>query len=393
MVAQKSCENRFEFEASGRPRVAVCIDTRDGPGRERVFGVYEFATQRGWHLFLVRQDEEQAVERVAEMKVHGAILYDRSAFFHGRLRERGVFCVETSSRNLELDDAAIYPNDCAVAEAAARHLLGLKLEHFAYCGLPSRSGPSTARDEGFAACLRTHGFSSSSFHYDGGDSETSLAALAGWLQSLKKPCGLFAFDDRMAERIYTVCRWAGLSVPEDIALVGVGDDELICELMAPGLSSVRIPTRVIGMRAAEVVEAHLLGRPFEKRQELPPAELVVRASSERQLKDDAGVSAAIGLIKARAHRPFGTDQLVEAVGIPRRTLERRFLASTGKTVHEYLMDYRLHLAKRMLRRSRGPLNEVAQRCGYSAISAFTRMFVEREGVHPEDYRRSFGLFG
>lgn len=393
MVAQTACDKRFEFGMSDRPRVAVCIDTRDGPARERVFGVYEFATQRDWNLFLVRQDEEAAVQRVVEMKVHGAILYDRSEFFHRRLREEGVYCVETSARNLALDDAAVYVDDCAVAESAARHLLGLRLEHFAYCGLPSRFGPSSGRDVGFAGFLKKQGFVPSAFHYDGGDSDTSLALLARWLQTLPKPCGLFAFDDRMAERIFTVCRWAGLSVPGDIALVGVGDDELICELMTPGLSSVRIPTRTIGRRAAEIIEARLQGKPFETRQELPPAELVVRASSERQLREDAGVAAAIALIKAKAHRPFGTAQLVEAVGIPRRTLERRFLASTGKTVHEYLVDYRLHLAKRMLRRSQGPINEVAQRCGYSALSAFTRMFMEREGCHPDYYRRSFGLLG
>jgi LacI family transcriptional regulator len=385
-------KEEIELGASRRPRVAVCIDTCDGPGRERLVEVYEFATCRDWNLLLVRHDDEDAIERIVEMRVDGAILYDRSERFHRRLRENGVFCVETSSRNLELDDAAIYVDDFAVGEAAAQHLAGLKLEHFAYCGLSSRPVPSSGRGFGYYSYLEKCGFAVESFIDDEGAGESSLPSLGRWLRKLPKPSGVLAFDDRMAERLLAACRWAGLRIPEDIALVGVGNDELICELMDPGLSSVRIPIREIGRLAAEAVEAHWQGKEVEPRQTLRPAELIVRASSERQLKDDPGVAAAVKLIRSRAHRPFGTDQIVEAIGIPRRTLERRFLASTGKTVHEFIIEFRLRLAKRLLRRTREPLGEVARQCGYAAPSAFIRMFAEREGCRPDAYRRNAGAF-
>lgn len=393
MVAETNRSKSLELTLPARPRVAVCVDTRDTPGRGRVLGIYDFAVRHNWDLLLVRPDEESADERVIEMKAHGAILYDRPRQVHETLRRLGVFCVETSARNLDLDDAAVFADDRAIAESAAHHLLGLKLEHFAYCGLLSRWEPSSRREQGYSSLLARHGFKPFTFHYDGGDSETSLATLARWLHELPKPCGLFAFDDRVAERITAICRWAGMAIPEAIALVGVGDDELICELTVPRLSSIRIPAQKIGRRAAEILAAHLEGRPFPLRQELPPTEIVVRASSERQFRSDPEIARAIEFLKARASRPFGTDQLAEAAGIPRRTLERRFLASTGKTIHEYLIDYRLHLAKQMLRRSSVPLNEVARQCGYSAPSAFTRIFVDRENQHPGDYRRGCGIPG
>lgn len=373
---------------SGRPRVAVCVDTRDGPGRERVAGIYEYAVQRNWNLFLVRTDDEEAIARICEMHVIGAILYDRCAHFHQCLRAHGIFCVEASARNLDLDHAAIYVDDWAIGEMAALHLLGLKLEHFAYCGLPSRQVPSSGRNDGFSTCLRRHGFATSSFLVDVGESENSPMVLGRWLRDIPKPCGILAFDDRMAEHILTACHWGGISVPREVALVGVGDDELTCELMNPALSSVRLPTRAIGMLAAGVIDAHLQGLPVPTRQPQRPLEVVTRASSERLLRSDGAVSAAIKLIRSNAHSPYGTDQLVEALGVPRRTLERRFLACTGRTVHAYISDYRLYLAKRMLRRSFSPISEVARRSGYSALSAFTRMFIEREGCHPEEYRRN-----
>lgn len=375
-----------------QPRVAVCIDTREGTGRERLLGVYEFATQRGWDLLLVRQDDDRDADRIVELRMNGAILYDRSERFHRRLRDKGIYCVEASSRNLDCSDAAVYVDDFAVGEAAAQHLVGLRLEHFAYCGLTSRAEPSSGRGFGFYSHLTACGFKVEALFNDEGFWESSLPSLGGRLRSLPTPAGVFAFDDRTAERLLAACRLEGLRVPDDIALVGAGNDELVCELIKPGLSSVRVPTREIGRLAAEMLEDRWSGRAAGARRMLRPTEVVVRASSERLFTDDPGVAEAIKLIRARAHRPFGTDQIVEALGIPRRTLERRFFAGTGKTVHEFIIDFRLRTAKRLLRRGREPLGEVARQCGYTALSAFARMFREREGRHPDDYRRNAGTF-
>lgn len=374
--------------SSDRLRVAVCIDTRDGPGRERLLGVYEYAMQRNWDLFLVRHEDAHAVSQVVGLAVDGAILYDRERRFHRELRRRGVYCVETSARNLEHDDAAVFVDDQAVGLVAAQHLAGLGLERFVYCSPHSGKHAQLAR-RGTSFCdhLRGLGHTAELFTEFSVDGDTPLEPLCRWLRKLQTPAGLFAFDDKVGERLLAACRLCGLRVPEDIAVVGVGNDELICELVSPKLSSVVIPTREIGRRAAAAIDARAEGRRQEPLVSLPTTEVIVRASSERLLTGDPEIAAAIELIRARAHRPFGTDQLVEALRIPRRTLERRFRAGTGKTVHDFIIDTRLSLAKRLLRRTHGNVSEVSRQCGYAALSAFTRMFVERTGMHPEDYRR------
>ncbi|PTX91383.1 substrate-binding domain-containing protein [Opitutus sp. ER46] len=378
---------RVQKPRPGRLRVAVCIDTRDGPGRERLLGVYEYAVQRNWNLLLVRQDDAAGIERVIEMKVDGAILFDRSRHFHRQLRKHGVFCVETSARNLELDDAAVFVDDAAVGTVAAQHLESLGLEHFAYCGPDATHPPSVRRAASFAARLREKRFTVDTFAGVSATGDSQLSELSAWLRGLPKPTGILAFDDKIAERILAACRWAGLAVPEEIALVGAGNDELICELVEPGLSSVCIPTREIGRLAAEAIDAHYQGRAVPAQRSLPPTEVVIRASSERLLVADPKVVAAIELIRARAHCPFGTDQIVDTIGIPRRTLERRFLASTGRTIHDFIIEFRLALAKQLLRRTHNTISEVARQSGYAALSAFTRMFVERVGCHPDAYRK------
>lgn len=371
----------------GRLHVAVCIDTRDGPGRERLLGVYEYAVQRNWSLLLIRQDDDDVAEQIDGMKVDGAILFDRSPRFHRALKDRGVFCVETSARNLNLDNAAIFVDDDAVGRVAAKYLASLHLVNFAYCGPSGSKVPSVRRGSSFCEAIRELGFPVETFAEFSSTGEMQPRPLLQWLRRLPKPIGILGFDDRITERLLVACHWEELRVPGDVALLGVGNDDLICELVEPKISSVCIPIREIGRLAAEAIDLHSQGREYVSQRSLPPTEIIARASTECLRTDDAAVLAAIELIRARAHRPFGTDQIIELIGIPRRTLERRFLAGTGLTIHDFIVEFRLGLAKRLLRRTCGTVSEVALQCGYTALSAFTRMFITHAGCHPDEYRK------
>lgn len=374
-------------ERSSPLRVAVCVDTRDGPGRERVAGIYEYAMKRGWELFLVRHDGAQAIASLLDLGLHGAILFDRHPSFHRALRDRGVFCVETSARNLPLSDTSVHVDDDALGRLAAEHLLACGLEHFAYCGPMHRVAPAARRGASFVAHVRSRGADAALFEHFPKSGDAPLSALRTWLRSLPRPLGLLAFDDKAAEGVLCAARMAGLAVPGDLAVVGVGNDELVCELVHPKLTSIALPTREIGRLAAGIVGAHRAGEPFPVLQALPPTEIVVRASSERLVHADPAATAAIELIRTNAHRSFGTDQIVAALGVPRRTLERRFQAATGSTIHDYIVDHRMAHARRILRRTNDSLTEVARQCGYTVLSSFTRMFTERVGCHPDAYRR------
>ena len=160
-------------------RVAVCIDSRDGPGRERLQGVYRYALERSWRLFLVRNDDRNALQQLASLRLDGAILYDRVPALHQFLKRLGVICVEAGARNLDLDDAAVFSDSVAITRQAAEHLVAAGLKHFGYCSLAKRH-PSTLRAKYLEASLKGLGFALEVFLEKLPDGEAHLAPLIRW---------------------------------------------------------------------------------------------------------------------------------------------------------------------------------------------------------------------
>ncbi|WP_158277504.1 substrate-binding domain-containing protein [Opitutus sp. ER46] len=368
-------------------RVAVCVDTRDGPGRERLRGLYDYATPRAWRLFHLRTDEPSLLEQVVSGQVDGAVLYDRDPTVHRYLQRAGIPCVETGSRNLEFDDGAVHVDDGELTAHAVRHLTAAGFEHLAYCGYgPNAVSERRARE--FTARAEADGRSAQVFADGQPSGGHALEPLIAWLRQLPRPTGVLAFDDKMAERVLAACRWADLRVPDDLGVLGIGNDELICELATPWLSSVALPTREIGRRAAEILEGILDGhRPAPIRLPLPPLEVISRASTERHVARHPAVARAVAYIRAEHHRPIGLKEIASALGVARRTLERRFAAEMNMTPHDFLVQTRLQRAKRLLRGPAPVVADVARECGYQCSSAFIRMFERQVGYSPEAFRR------
>lgn len=389
MKPPKPRRAKRQIDHGANLRIAVCIDTRDGPGRDRLLGVYRYALARGWRLFLLRSDDRRELRHVMAGGLDGAVLYDKAPALHRRLKQAGIPCVETGIRNLDLDDAAVYVDDEAVAAHAIQHLTSAGFEHFGYCGL-AKNRVSAMRAECYRARARAVGATAAVFADTRCDGAADLEDLIAWLKAMPKPAGILAFDDKLAERVLAACRWADIRVPDEIGVLGIGDDELICDLAYPLLSSIALPTREIGRRAAEILDAIIVGRrPANPRCPLPPLEVVPRASTARFAARHPSVMAAVEFIRAQHHRPIGTEQVAAAIGVPRRTLERRFTSEMKATVHDFLVELRLNRAKRLLRQSLAPLAEISHACGYLAISSFTRMFQARTGMRPEAYRLKY----
>lgn len=369
-------------------RVAVCIDTRDGPGRDRLAGVYKFATQRKWQLSLIRQDDELHLRLLRGTHFDGAITFDRSEALHQMLRDQGVVCIEAAATHLPLAHGAVFVDDDQIGRMAYRHLAEAGFERFAFCGVRG-SFVSDLRADHFAQHARQCKAEALVFRDNYGDGQAALGPLLAWIKKLPKPVGILAFDDKMAMRVMAACHQAKLSIPTEVGVLGIGNDELLCELTEPALSSIAVPTHEVGRRAAEMLADFLAGRPPEKKHvALAPLDMVIRASTDRIAGADALVVRAIEFLRTHAHTPVGTDQVAAALGTARRSLERRFQTDTGKTLHEFLTEIRLRRAKRTLRQLDTPLDDIARESGYSALSAFIRMFEQATGRHPRDYRQA-----
>lgn len=370
-----------------KPRsVAVCIDTRDGAGRKRLHGVAQYAQRHGWRMMLVRRRGREAAQEVARLRPDGLIAYVADRWLVEVASRLAVPLVDTALGEIEVPMVVSLDAD-AVGRLAAEHLIGLGLEHFAYCGV---RGPvsSQERRDGCEAHLARRGRKLHAFAQRVGEGESRMEPLMGWLRRLPKPVGILAYDDKLGERVLTACRWSNLPVPSQVAVLGIGNDELMCEVSWPSLSSIAFPTQRLGFLAAEMLDQAMRGRAIpQPLKKVPPTGIELRASTDMLATDDTLVKAAVGLIRQRAGEPIGVKHLARALDVSRRTLDRRFVDALGRTVHDELTAVRMQTARNLLADGLASIAQIAQACGYSTAASFSRAFHQHAGCWPTDYRQ------
>jgi len=200
--------------------------------------------------------------------------------------------------------------------------------------------------------------------------------------------GLFASHDSQGVQLSEYCRHLGLRVPDEVAIVGADDDDLLCDLARPSLSSIALPGERIGHEAARMLEQLMAHERLAARQVvLPPVRLVVRASSDMQALPDADVAAAVRYIRDHAHQPIDVRDLLAAVPVSRRSLERRFRRHLDRGIWEEIRRSHLERAKTLLADTDLPMSVVAQRSGFSDSRQLSIAFRQATGGTPTEFRR------
>ena len=278
----------------------------------------------------------------------------------------------------------------ATANAAARELLSLDFENFAFVGVRGKSW-SMRRREAFVAALKIHGRRPETIDFDistGHAYKREAQRLRAWLDSLPKPCGLMAANDSTAETVLSICRLAGISVPDEIAVVGVDDVESICENTAPTLSSVRPDFRQGGRFAARLLARKLHGGDVQKPAEFSVSGIVRRGSTRFFKRKDSEVSGALERIWAPDGVHLGAKEVLSGFSCSRRNAEIRFRLMTGRSVLQELEAARVQRAKKLLSETSLQVAEVASACGYRFAAHFRRLFRAETGMNPLAWRKA-----
>lgn len=256
---------------------------------------------------------------------------------------------------------------------------------------------STQREAGFRQGLSPHGQPPSCFYErpsvtyrQRGHMLAVQEGLQRWVQSLPKPVGIFACHDVWGLQVVEACRLAELRVPEDVAIIGVDNDDLLCELARPSLSSVAVPAERIGYEAAALLE-RLLRRAKPPRQPIliPSSGIVARQSSDVLALRDSDVAAAVRFIRDHAHQPLCVADVLREVPVGRRSLERRFRAALNRGLWEEIRRVHMDRAKQLLATTVQPVAEVADKAGFSDVQQLSRVFRQETGLTPSAYRRQF----
>ena len=217
--------------------------------------------------------------------------------------------------------------------------------------------------------------------------ERELEIVADWLRTLPLPIGLFACNDDRGRQVLEACRFSGLNVPEEVAVLGVDNDAVFCELADPPLSSIALNAETAGYRSAELLDGMMRGR-INRPQKVSVEALrvVTRRSTEIVAVADSDVAAALQFIRREKGRALSVAEVAAEVAVSRRHLERRFRDTIGRTVLQEIQMVRLEQAKRLLLETTHPISMVADMSGFGSCSYFNHFFHERVGMTPRKFR-------
>jgi LacI family transcriptional regulator len=286
-----------------------------------------------------------------------------------------------------------YTDNAAVARLAADHLLERGFRHFAFCGYPSTpiNGWSADRERSFVDYVRRRGFDCVTYrgHHRGGRSWVELqSSLGEWLDRLPKPAGLMAANDKRARQVLEVCRVRRIRVPEEVAVIGVDNDEMLCSLSTPPLSSVEQGAKRIGYTAASLLDRLMSGRrPRSARVIVQPEACITRQSTDVLAITDSKVAEAVRLIRERACDRLSVQQVADAVALSRSGLDVRFKAAMGRSVHSEIRAVQLRQAQVLVSETNLPLKEISARTGFKTIQHMTALFARTFRVTPARYRQ------
>ena len=277
---------------------------------------------------------------------------------------------------------------------AAEHLIGRGFKRFGYLGF-LRDKDAGLQLTGFRNRLKgeglrciAHRFSRESVTDKARGWKTFIDDLGKWADSWEPPIGIFVVNDLFCRYLIDVCRAKDLHVPQDVGIVGSSNEPTICASPPPTLTSIDLSCEQIGYRAASLLDRMMKGAKPPKTPELvPPIELIPRQSTDSYAADDPIVSRALRFIAESAHRPIKVIDVANETGVNRRTLERRFSESVGRSIAGEITRLRLARAKRQLVESGSLLKTVARACGFRNADHFHKVFARAEGITPTQYRK------
>ena len=284
-------------------------------------------------------------------------------------------------------------DDLAIGRLGAKHLTERGFTRLAFCGFPPSPGNpwSTERAAGFQQYAREHGLSCvihTGYHTSVRKWIDIQHELTIWLESLEKPVALMAANDARARHVLEACRAIGLRVPEDVAVLGVDNDEVICELTDPPLSSIEHGATSLGYQAAALLDRLMAGKKAKKLKTLvPPKEVVTRRSTDILAIADPEVAAAMTFIHENSCRPIRITDVVSAVGVSRSTIETKFKTVTGRTMHNEIQRLQIDRVRSLLATTDLPIKQIAVMAGFAHIHYMTTIFHENTGWTPAEYRK------
>jgi LacI family transcriptional regulator len=375
------------------PRVALIVEMSGIYGRQILQGIARYVrSHRPWSIFLEQRElRAPPPPWLLRRQWDGLICRSTDRTLARRLLKRKIPTVDLNDLYGGLGLPRIWSDMRAIGQLGAEHLLERNFRQFAFCGFEDETWSALRRD-GFRDAIRDAGYGCDLYespwhgrHVPEWDKDQER--MAHWIRDLPKPLGLMACNDVRGQQVLNACRMVEAAVPDEVAVVGVDNEEVLCELCDPPLSSVMPNPERIGYEAAEMLDCLMAGGSMAiEERSVKPLGVVMRQSTDVLGIDDPDVAAAMRHIRENACNGLTVDDLVTDLSVSRSLLERRFRRCLRRSPQQEIRLVQLKRVRQLLAETDLALDEIANLAGYKHPEYMSVVFKRLTGQTPGHYR-------
>ena len=387
--------NWMELTAMGKtPHVAILIETSRSYTRAILKGVNKYMAEHGqWSVYMeLRALESRTPAWLKNWRGDGVLTRTNSQAMADAIKNTGVPVVELRATKLNLDFPFVGCDNHAIGQMVFEHLKSRGFRHFGVYTLDTEDF-FEERCRNFVATVEDSGFDVHEYHaYEHRERprkwEEQQDDVVRWVAELPKPIGLLACTDQLGFWLLDACKRANVAVPEEVAVVGVENDESLCTMASPSLSSVAFMGERVGYTAAALLGRMMAGEePVPAETLIEPYEIVVRQSSDIVAIEDEEIAAAVRFIRETACQGIGVQEVVDNVAISRSALERRMREVIGHTPQEEIRRVRLNRVRELLLETDVSLSTISQLAGFQHPQYMAELFKKTFKQTPGRFRR------
>jgi LacI family transcriptional regulator len=381
------------------PHVALVVETSTAFGRAILGGIAQYVREYGpWTVYIEQRSlQDRMPPWMKRWNGDGIIARASTPTSVRELLRTKIPTVDLNDQVRDTGLPQIHTDHAAIARLAAEHMIERGFRHFSFFGFPVFEW-SERRQEAFARRVVEVGHT---FHegppprrvswgHQQDSWEDEIDGVARWIKNMPKPFGVMAGNDIRGSQLLDACRRAGVAVPEEVAVVGVDNEELVCQLAYPPLSSVVPDAHGIGYEAAALLDNLMKGKPArESLRLIPPLGVVTRQSSDVTAIPDPRLADALRFIREHACEGISVDDVIDHANLSRSSLQRLFRTVLNKSILDAITDVRMQRVRQLLAQTDLPLTEIAHRTGYAYTEYLSTTFRRESGKSPSAYRREF----
>lgn len=375
-----------------KKNIALIIETSNAYGRGLLHGIRGYIeSHKNWTIYL--GEHSRGKPKLAWLKNwngDGIIARIENKFIAHIISEIKIPTIDVSSGRFIPNLVWVETNDQLIAELAAEHLINCGLKNFAYCYDPYFNWAKWRR-KSFKKIISNLNYPYFEYKINTLDSKKGWFSeqnkLGNWLKSLPKPIGIMACYDICGLKIIETCRTLGMLIPDEVAIIGVDNDDLLCNLSDPKLSSVIPNTYETGYKSAELLDRLMRGENISDNTYLiDPIGVATRQSTNILAIKDKYVLEVINFIKHNFQKNITVKDCLQNIPLSRRVIERRFLKELNRTIYNEIVRLKLNKVKQLLIETEIPLYDIAIQSGFKYIEYMSSLFKKKFGIPPSHYR-------